>query len=388
MTILDKLSKYLLILFIFSLIPAAVFRIPIFNLSGFIYPSDFLAGLLVIPNAINIIQLRRYYSQIKLVRYLLLLYAAFFLSLFFSPLKMTAVERGTAMMYLLRFIAYTSVIFTVHKLYSKDIISLRLLKITFLISTGIIAFFGWIEYFLYPDLRNLYYLGWDPHYKRIFSSFLDPNFLGLFMVLSLLLVLLSKIRRYQKWILGALFFFTLMFTYSRGSYLALIISILFYFIKTHTTRSILVIILLIGITAVLLPRPSGAGVRLERLFSITERLENWKFGWKVFVNHPILAEGFNTVRYAKVLYQYPQDNLLASHSGAGLDNSFLLVAATSGIIGLTVFLMLLFQIYSHASMLIKASLIAIAIHSFFVNSFFYPWVMVWLWIMIGITMKN
>src|SRR3989338_8634594 len=100
----------------------------------------------------------------------------------------------------------------------------------------------------------------------------------------------------------------------------------------------------------------------------------------------ILGVGFNTVRYAKVLYQYPQDNMLIRQSGAGLDNSFLLVAATSVIIGLTVFLMLLIQIYSHASMLIRASLIAIVIHSFFVNSFFYPWVMVWLWLLIAVTM--
>ena len=388
MTILDKLSKYLLILFILSLVPAAVFRIPVFNLSGFIYPSDLIAGLLFLPNVIYFIKLRNYFLKIKLVKYLLLLYAVFILSLLFSPLNLSAVERTTAIMYVLRFIAYSSVLFTVYKLYAKKIISLKLLEKTFLISTGIVVIFGWLEYFLYPDLRNLYYLGWDPHYKRIFSSFLDPNFLGLFLTLSLLMVLLSKISRYKKWILGAIFFLTLMFTYSRGIYLALVISLLFYLIKSHKFRYILIFILLIIISTVLLPRPSGAGVRLERLFSITERLENWKFGWKVFDDHPILGVGFNTMRYAKISYFYPQDNLLVSHSGAGLDNSFLLVAATSGIIGLTVFILLLFQIYSHVSILTKVSLIAIVIHSFFVNSFFYPWVMVWLWILIGVTMKN
>ncbi|MBI3955426.1 O-antigen ligase family protein, partial [Candidatus Gottesmanbacteria bacterium] len=273
-------------------------------------------------------------------------------------------------------------------LYTKNKIKLNIVIKLFIISAGIIAFIGWIEYFLYPDLRNLYYLGWDPHYKRIFSSFLDPNFLGLFMVLGLLTILLSKIRRYQKFILGSLFFFTLMFTYSRGSYLAFIITLIFYFIKTHKTRYILVIILLIAITAILLPRPSGEGVRLGRLFSITEGLENWKFGWKIFADHPILGVGFNTIRYVKISYQYPQDNLLESHSGAGLDNSILLVAATSGIIGLIVFLLLLFKIYSHVSILTKVSLLAIVVHSLFVNSYFYPWVMVWLWIMIGVTMKK
>lgn len=388
MTTVDKLSKYLLIFFILSLIPAAVFRTPLFNMTGFIYPGDLIAGLLFIPNFINFIKLKNYYLKIKGVKYLLLLYTVFIFSLLFSPIKMSAVERVTAIMYLLRFIAYSSVLFTVHKLYTKNVISHGLLVKTFLISIGIIAFFGLVEYFLYPDLRNLYYLGWDPHYKRIFSSFLDPNFLGLFMSLSLLMVSLSRIRLYQKFILGALFFFTLMFTYSRSSYLALIISLIFYFIKTHKARYILVTFLFMVITAVMLPRPSGEGVRLERLYSITERLENWKFGWKVFTDHPILGVGFNTIRYAKISYLYPQDNLLASHSGAGLDNSFLLIAATSGIIGLTIFLLLLFQIYLQTGILTQVSLVAIITHSFFVNSFFYPWVMVWLWILIGVTMKR
>lgn len=388
MTIVDKLSKYLLIFFILSLIPAAVFRTPLFNMIGFIYPSDLVAGLLLIPNFINFIKLRNYYLNIKLIKYLLLLYTVFILSLLFSPIKMSAVERVTAFMYLMRFIAYSSVLFTVHKLYTKKCISQDLFEKTFLISTGIVVFFGWLEYFLYPDLRNLYYMGWDPHYKRIFSSFLDPNFLGLFMGLSLVTVFLSRINWFHKWIPGVLFFITLMFTYSRGSYLAFAIALLFYFIKTHKIRFFWLIILVMLIIAVLLPRPSGEGVRLERLFSITERLENWKFGWKVFIDHPILGIGFNTIRYAKISYLYPQDNLLLSHSGAGLDNSFLLIAATSGIIGLTLFLLLLFQIYLQTGILTQVSLVAIITHSFFVNSFFYPWVMVWLWILIGVTMKN
>mgnify|MGYP001572134056 CR=1 FL=1 len=388
MTILDKLSKFLLYILILTLIPAAIIRIQVFNMAGFAYPSDLIAGLLLIPNIINFIKLRKYYLQIKLVKYLLLLYGILFLSIIFSPFILTVAEKITSVMYLLRFITYSSVLFTVHYLYTKNTIKPNVVIKLFLISAGIVAFFGWIEYFLYPNLRNLSYLGWDPHYKRIFSSFLDPNFLGLFMVLSLLMVLLCKISRYQKFILGALFFFTLMFTYSRGSYLTLIITLIFYFIKTQKPRYILVIFLLMAITAVLLPRPSGEGVRLERLFSITERLENWKLGWKIFADHPILGVGFNAIRYVKISYQYPQDNLLESHSGAGLDNSFLLVAATSGIIGLIVFLLILFHIYAQVSMLTKASLLAIVVHSLFVNSYFYPWVMVWLWIMIGVTMKK
>ena len=39
--------------------------------------------------------------------------------------------------------------------------------------------------FVYPDLRNLWYLGWDPHYYRVFATLLDPNYVGILLVLTI-----------------------------------------------------------------------------------------------------------------------------------------------------------------------------------------------------------
>src|SRR3989344_1662042 len=47
------------------------------------------------------------------------------------------------------------------------------------ISGSMIALLGLLQYWLYPELRNLYYLGWDPHHYRVFSTMLDPNFIGI-----------------------------------------------------------------------------------------------------------------------------------------------------------------------------------------------------------------
>ena len=37
---------------------------------------------------------------------------------------------------------------------------------------------GVIQYFLYSNLRNLQYLGWDPHQSRVFGQFLDTSVAG------------------------------------------------------------------------------------------------------------------------------------------------------------------------------------------------------------------
>ena len=66
-----------------------------------------------------------------------------------------------------------------------------------LISGSLIVLLGFIQLMFYPALRNLYYLGWDEHLYRMFSTFLDPNFAGAFFVLFTLFVIDMSLR-YKK----------------------------------------------------------------------------------------------------------------------------------------------------------------------------------------------
>ena len=84
-----------------------------------------------------------------------------------------------------------------------------------------------------------------------------------------------------------------------------------------------------------------------------------------------------------------------THAGAGTDNSFLFVLVTTGIIGLVSYIYLLFSILksmfrkitkkNNLAYITFSSCIAVIVGSFTINALFYQFVMLWLWILIGIT---
>src|SRR3989344_5829299 len=91
-------------------------------------------------------------------------------------------------LYLLRWILYAGlypVIYTVARQDKK--FTERLLM--FLCGAGVVsALFGLMQYALYPNLRNLMYLGWDTHEYRVFGTFFDSGFAGIIYVLTLILI--------------------------------------------------------------------------------------------------------------------------------------------------------------------------------------------------------
>lgn len=306
-----------------------------------------------------------------------------FISLLLSPLHLVLVQKLISSLYLFRLIAYFSVYLSMRDLLRTKNLNIETVKNLLIVVSISISLLGWIQYFLYPDLRNLYYLGWDPHFKRIFSTYLDPNYFGMMMVLSFVLLLTQKDFWGRK-LLMMFFFTTLMFTYSRSSFMAFIAAIVYFSMAKRRFKLLLGILFLVFFSIVLLPRPAGAGVILERTFSIETRMDNWLHAFKVFSNHPAMGSGFNTIRYAKEVYNINQDNLSQNHAGAGFDNSFLFVAATAGIFGLITYLSYIIYAFKKGKLLMRTSLVAVATHALFLNSLFFPWIMLWIWIIIGI----
>ncbi|MBI4991232.1 hypothetical protein HZB96_04020 [Candidatus Gottesmanbacteria bacterium] len=178
----NKFLKYLFYLTLFSIILGPVAALPLGILQVNIYFTDIVVGL------ISLIWIIRLKGTIKLIRsdkiasYFCIFVAVAIISLIFSPINLNINEKLISSLYIIRLFSYFFVYLTVRYLTDSSTIGgvhsdtpevfLRLL--TF--AGVILAVIGWLGYFLYPDLRNLYYLGWDPHYKRIFSSFFDPNY--------------------------------------------------------------------------------------------------------------------------------------------------------------------------------------------------------------------
>lgn len=280
-------------------------------------------------------------------------------SLFTALFRFSVPEVFVGGLYLLRWLVYAS--------FSN--IKIQLFKLLPILGFGM-AILGLGQYLLFPDIRGLFPLGWDLHYYRVVGSLLDPGFIGLILVFTLVYLFLNKFPK-LTWIITYL---TLALTYSRSSYLAFFIAFSWIAYNRKSWKILITTILLLLFTFFLLPRASdGEGVKLERTYSVWARAESWKTAWNIFVQNPILGVGFNTYRYA-------QNASPESHAGAGVDSSLLLVLATTGIIGFVIYLKYLKYLWSLGKndLVLSTSLIAVFVHSLFLNSQFYPHVMLWI----------
>lgn len=379
---MNNLRKYLYYLCIASLIVGPLGVIPL-GIPGInLYFADIIVCCLCITWIPYVPQIFKLMQKDKVFVLFGIFVTTAIFSLIVSPIQLSLQERFISLLYLLRFTSYAVVYMTCKYLHKEKMITTTA-TIFYLGTAGtVVSLFGWLQYVLYPDLRNLYYLGWDPHYLRIFSTYFDPNYLGLLLVLTLLALFFSK-PILRIWIARIVVLVTLAFTYSRSSFLSLLAAAVYYsIIKSRILLTISTIVFL-ALAVVLLPRPGGEGVKLERIFSIEQRIVNWQQAYKIFSNHPVLGVGFNTVRYTRKQYGLISEDWMTSHSQAGFDNSLLFVLATTGIVGMFSYGLFLTYFFLQGNILVKTSFVAVLIHSIFLNSLFFPFIMLWMWILAG-----
>jgi O-antigen ligase len=296
------------------------------------------------------------------------------------------------LLYFLRLIFYFSFFAVVYDFCKKGK-KLRVNLYAALIGLSlIIAIIGWIQYFLFPDLTSLKYLGWDDHLYRLVGSFLDPGFTSIFLNFGAILTLVGFDKK-PKWrgaVLTLFFLISLAFTYSRAGYLAMLVGALYIFYRLGKLKRYF--FLAIGFLALLylLPRPAGMGVKLERFFSIESRLENYRQTAIIWSKSPVFGVGYNNLCQAKQRY-FESDS--ASHACSGSDNSALLILATTGLVGFLIFASLLVGFWkvvgkNKRSLAFRASFLSLLVHSQFTNSIFYPWVMVFLAVLLVISMTE
>lgn len=275
-----------------------------------------------------------------------------------------------------------------------------------IISGFIVLVIGFIQFFLYPSLKNLYYLGWDDHLYRLFSSFLDPNFTGTFLVLFLIFVFIIRDRFKSSkkviYLLNSSLVFTflgIILTYSRSALLMLMVSSLIYCVIQKNFKIILgLLAALVIIVIVLSPRFYLVNTNLFRIPSLAQRIENSKEALGIYQKNPILGVGFNNYRFAREKYGFPDTTPWGfSHSGGGSDSSFALILATTGIPGILIYVYLLYKLFKLGlskikknpfALILVVSLGGLIVNSLLLNSLFYSFIMIWMWILAGLTESN
>lgn len=304
------------------------------------------------------------------------------LSLILTPISLTKEEFLISISYIIRFSFY---ILLGWLIYSGVFPKLKENIFRILYTSGVIlAALGLIQLIFLPDLRFLSKYGWDPHYFRTASTFLDPNFLGSYLVLTLILWY-QKFSKVQKWyqLSAILVYFALMTTFSRGAYLAFLISFgLLALLNRSLKQVVLTILLFLGlilgfqIYQTTLAQPRG----VDRTESAKFRLNTWQQGWQLFQTHTVLGIGFNTYRYGLKQYSLADEKFLQSHGASTNDSSLLYVAATTGILGFIIYLCFLFSLvkYSWRGHLLPTAISGVLSQSFFANTLFYPQILIWI----------
>lgn len=376
-------SKYLLIILILLFPFGQLSRITLFNGSASLYLHDVLIIVGIIYFLLKIIREKKKLAKISKYFILFIFTALFSLILALKTLSFTEVLISS--LYLWRFLAYLSFFYLLKNKIKKETLNIEsYLNISILLS--ILA--GLAQYTLLPSLEQLFAAGWDRHLNRLVGSWLDPGFTGLIFVLQIIYLLDRGLKQNKRniylLILLILAFISLLLTYSRSSFMALILGLLIYLAK----KGKIIVFSGISITflsfLLLLPNTFGEGTKLLRTSTIISRLSNWEQGLTLINKKPIFGFGFNTLRFVKRDLGMESYKWYFSHSAGGLDNSLLFLIATTGIVGAFFFLGWVWEMISKNknNLLIIASFSTIFIHGIFSNSWFYPWTMIWMGIIL------
>lgn len=253
------------------------------------------------------------------------------------------------------------------------------------ICKGIIMFsiltiiFSYLQYFLYPNLRNLSYLGWDPHYYRVFGLYFDTSTAGILYVMLFFWLTTQKCpyKRFVR-VSSISLIILILLTYSRIAYITFIVSVILFFLKKASLFKISLFICGIVVLIFILPRPSGYGGQLTRTYTINARMNDYKKGLMLWLKKPIIGYGYNRIRY---LSNRPHT---FSHAGASFPSSYLTILVSSGLVGLFSFLFLFYSLFRYASHNGKLLVFIVAFSSLFDNIFLNNFVMTIFFMMLTI----
>lgn len=398
--------KLLLVSTLLTLLSGQIIRIPPGSELGAISLTDIIVFLLDLSYlSFALFYKRSLKLPTKIFPSFLIFTSWAFSTTVWSLTIFTPAEVTRSAFFLIRYISYFFLAIIVFNVVAKDKIK-NWINLILIIGCAYILI-GFLQFLFIPDLTFLTPFGWDPHQRRIAGSVIDPNFSGFIFTLifslsiSHFLFLPKRPKdspiKYGLLLLALISFVAIILTFSRSSYLALLATVVT--LGSLKSRKLLGFILLLFLIVFLIT-PS---VRLRIVGAITfdetakARVESWKNALVIIHDNLLFGVGFNSYRFAQAKYNFfPQDTPLGGHSGSGADSSLLLITATTGVIGLSLFVIFLFaQIKSlferarknplHLATL--AAIFGLLVHSVFVNSLFFPQIMLLVFFLLGLAMK-
>jgi hypothetical protein len=327
------MTKILLILtfFLFSL--GQLGRVSFFNQQVNFYLYEVLMGILLLFYFLKLkfTPLKKLFDSQQWIFWgFIYLLISFFVKFFDYSLF----ENIVSFLYLLRlffyFLFFTYLYFYYQNKEKKDLV------LGFLIFSFLTIIFSFVQFFLYPNLRNLAYLGWDVHQNRVFGVFFDTSVAASIYGLFFLFWLNYKNTRYF-WLLPPLFLL-LYFTYSRFVIFSFFLTLFLFFLKKSSLRYFFITLVFLIFLLIFFPQKSGVGVNLNRFFSIEARIKENILGIEMGLKNLLFGIGYNRIRFFR-----QKNNLLWQsdfniyHGASSFQSTYVTLFVATGVVGLLFF---------------------------------------------------
>jgi hypothetical protein len=244
----------------------------------------------------------------------------------------------------------------------------------------LMASWGILQYLLLPDTRFLHIFGWDNHYYRLIGTLLDPAFTGMLFVLGFgwwqAVDLFDRLSTNWRKAIQLLFVIAIAATFSRASMVALLVLLLLLLSVRQIKKSfVLLTLLTLIITLMLLPKPGGEGVNLDRTSTAEARLINSQ-------TKLLQLEGGEWL-WGRGLFNTSGQSIYETADHAKLPDSLpVLIINASGLGGLILTSLVFYQFFRRwwfADPLWTSLLVATLTHNLFNNTFLQPFIFLALW---------
>jgi O-antigen ligase len=412
----SNLIKFAPLLILIPLVLGDLGRIRLFG-AQFINLADLIIGL-IIPLGLHYYKPWRTPLLKSYIVWLTVLSATLFSSLLFRIADVPASELMLAALYPLRLTLYLALPLILIPHFTKHPSTILQISRYLIFSFITLSLAGFLQLIFLPNLNILELIGYDPHYFRLVSTWLDPNFFGAGLVFALLFTVSTHaVTNREKAIVLPLFTLALVLTFSRSAYIMAILAVVTYALLRRSGKTLIGLILATALTFLIyaVPRTQiDTSRNIDRSVSADLRLKSYGQALMLFHQHPLTGTGYNLTRYEKQSNNLILDMQLGGNSGAGIDSTWLLLLATTGIPGLLIFLAFwIRQAYflidhsqtnskaKHFSTLSKflihaspqqhaafALLLAWGIHAWFINSLVYVYLLIIWGIVFSLTLAQ
>lgn len=276
------------------------------------------------------------------------------ISYFHSPYQLASLNE------LLRRIIYCFLAIIIIDCF-EDKKSLKRIVNFLIFATYIVCIYAVIQfidtrYFPAPPAKGLDPFIWRWAFgNRIFSTFGNPNFFGDFLVVMspIVLALFFKKKSFHLLFLWLLITFSTIFSYSKGAWIGFgvgLIAFAFLFVGFILNISKRKKVILICIMALLTISIVTGGILFQlkkRPDSSSFRVFTWLSCWEMINTNPVLGTGIGTFYLTYPSYRRPQIFFIEGMHNTESDhpeNEYLEVFYDEGVIGLSIFLLLLLMV--------------------------------------------